>query len=40
MNRHAPWLLAAVLAMVCAWTAWALQQPELVHQLALLMPLC
>ena len=40
MNGRAPWLLAAVLAAICAWTVWALRQPELVHQLAMLMPLC
>jgi len=40
MKSAAPWLLAAVLAAVCAWTVWALRQPTFAHQLALLMPLC
>jgi hypothetical protein len=40
MKSVAHWLLAAVLAAVCAWALWALRQPDLAHQLELLLPLC
>lgn len=35
-----PAWLAGALAMVCAWAAWAIQQPALAHQLERLLPLC
>lgn len=40
MNSRALWLLAAVLGAVCLWALRAVLQPEFMHQLVLLMPLC
>ncbi|WP_260115508.1 hypothetical protein [Pseudoduganella ginsengisoli] len=40
MNSKAQWLLAMLLAAVSAWALWAMQQPDMVHQLAMLGTLC
>jgi hypothetical protein len=40
MKDLAQWLLAAVLAVVCAWALWAMQGPDMAHQLAMLLPPC
>ncbi len=40
MKGAGQWLLAAALALVCAWAQWAVRQPAMVHQLAMLLPLC